>query len=119
LSVAGTRVFIVEDEALILFNLHDMLEELGCVVVASAARIHDALAKAGSQSFDAAILDVNVAGERIDPVADLLANRGIPFFFVTGYGRQSMPAAHRQRLAVSKPYQADDLRTALGAVLAE
>ena len=86
---------------------------------ASAARIHDALAKAGSQSFDAAILDVNVAGERIDPVADLLANRGIPFFFVTGYGRQSMPAAHRQRLAVSKPYQADDLRTALGAVLTE
>jgi CheY-like chemotaxis protein len=119
LSVAGTRVFIVEDEALILFNLQDMLEELGCVIVASAARIHDALAKAGSQSFDVAILDVNVAGERIDPVADLLANRGIPFFFVTGYGRQSMPAAHHQRLAVSKPYQADDLRTALGAVLVE
>ena len=116
--MAGTRVFIVEDEALILFNLQDMLEELGCVVVASAARIHDALVKAGSLSFDAAILDINVGGERIDPVADLLANRGIPFFFLTGYGRQSMPAAHRQRVAVSKPYQAADLQAALGTALA-
>ena len=117
LSLAGMRVFIVEDEALILFTLQDMLEELGCQVVASALRIDDALAKGGSLAFDVAILDVNVAGERIDPVADLLASRGVPFLFATGYGRQSIPAAHHQRVVMAKPYQTDDLRAALGAVL--
>ena len=65
LPLAGMRVFIVEDEALILFTLRDMLEELGCQVVASALRIDDALAKGGSLTFDVAILDVNVAGERV------------------------------------------------------
>ena len=80
-----------------------MLEGLGAT--SWRARAHPRGAGQGSLAvgFDAPILDVNVAGERIDPVADLLANRGMPFLFVTGYGRASMPAAHRQRLAV---YQA-------------
>src|SRR5260221_4468523 len=100
LSLAGTRVFIVEDEALILFNLQDMLEDLGCEVVASALRIDEALAKGGELAFDVAILDVNVAGERIDSVADLLASRGVPFFFATGYDANSLPAAHRGRVVM-------------------
>jgi len=118
LSLAGKRVFIVEDEALILFTLQDMLEELGCEVVASASRLDDALAKGGSLDCDVAILDINIAGERIDPVSDLLARRGMRFFFVTGYGRESMPAAHRERLLVAKPYRKHDIRSALDAVLA-
>ena len=95
LSLAGTRVFIVEDEALLVLTLQDLLAELGCEVVASALRIDDALAKGGTLAFDIAILDVNVAGERIDPVADLLAGRGLPFFFTTGYNRTCRePIAH-------------------------
>jgi CheY-like chemotaxis protein len=115
--LAGTRVFIVEDEALILFSLQDMLAELGCEVVASALRVDEALAKGGTLAFDVAILDVNVAGERIDPVADLLASRGVPFVFTTGYNRASLPRAHRERALVSKPYRAVELQVALDAAL--
>jgi CheY-like chemotaxis protein len=117
LPLAGTRVFIVEDEALILYTLQDMLKDLGCVVTASAARIDDALAKAASLAFDVAILDVNIAGERIDPVADLLARRGAPFFFATGYSRTSLPVPHRERVIMAKPYITVDLEAALYAVL--
>lgn len=117
LSLAGTRVFIVEDEALILFSLQDMLADLGCEVVASALRIDDALTKGGALDFEIAILDVNVAGERIDPVADLLASRGIPFVFTTGYNSMSLPQAHRERTLVAKPYRVAELQVALGAAL--
>lgn len=119
LSLAGTRVFIVEDEALILFSLQDMLVDLGCEVVASALRIDDALAKGRALAFDVAILDVNVAGERIDPVADLLARRGVPFVFTTGYDRASLPRAHRERTLIAKPYRTAELQVALGAALSD
>jgi len=117
LPLAGTRVFIVEDEALILDTLQDMLEGLGCHVVESALRVDDALAKLAALDFDVAVLDVNVAGHRIDPVADLLAERGMPFLFASGYGRGSLPAAHRERVLLTKPYRKADLRAALHTVL--
>ncbi len=117
MSLAGTRVFIVEDESLILDALQDMLEDLGCQVVESATRVDEALAKLPSLAFDVAVLDVNVAGERVDPVADLLANRGVPFLFATGYGRSSLGPTHRERVVLAKPYRKTDLEVALAAVL--
>ena len=117
LPLAGTRVFIVEDEALILDTLQDMLEGLGCHVVESALRVDEALAKLVALDFDVAVLDVNVAGTRIDPVADLLADRGMPFLFASGYGRGSLPVAHRERVLLTKPYRTADLRAALHSVL--
>lgn len=117
LSLAGTRVFVVEDEALILFTLEDLLEDLGYEMVASAQRIPDALALAGTLAFDIAILDVNVAGQRVDAVADLLANRGLPFIFATGYGQGSLPDGHRDRIFMPKPYRKADLQAALSAAL--
>jgi CheY-like chemotaxis protein len=119
LPLAGARVFIVEDEALILDTLQDMLEGLECHVVASALRVDEALTKLAALDFDVAVLDVNVAGHRIDPVADLLARRGTPFVFATGYGRGSLPVAHRERVLLAKPYRTADLRAALAAVLPE
>jgi CheY-like chemotaxis protein len=119
LPLAGMRVFIVEDEALILDTHQDMLEGLGCSVVASALRVDEALAKLASLEFDVAVLDVNVAGDRIDPVADLLAERGMPFLFASGYGRGSLPAAHHGRVLLTKPYRKADLRAALHALLTE
>jgi CheY-like chemotaxis protein len=119
LPLAGMRVFIVEDEALILDTLQDMLEGLGCNVAGSALRVDEALARLASLDFDVAVLDVNVAGHRIDPVADLLAERGLPFLFASGYGRGSLPAAHRDRVLLTKPYRTADLRAALHAVLPE
>ena len=117
MPLAGTRVVIVEDEARILDTLQDMLEGLGCHVVESALRVDEALAKLVGLDFDVAVLDVNVAGTRIDPVADLLADRGMPFLFASGYGRGSLPAAHRARVLLTKPYRTADLRAALDSVL--
>src|SRR5258708_8280983 len=95
LSLAGTRVFIVEDEALILFTLQDMLEELGCKVVASALRIDEALAKGGEFAFDVAILDVNVAGGRIQFVGRLFGSRRGPVRFRAGLRPQLPPYVPR------------------------
>lgn len=117
LPLPGTRVFIVEDEALILDALQDMLEGLGLNVVESAVRVDEALTKLASLDFDVAVLDVNVAGCRIDPVADLLAKRGTRFLFASGYGRASLPSAHRERVLLTKPYRKADLLAALDAVL--
>jgi DNA-binding response OmpR family regulator len=117
LSLAGIRVFLVEDEALILFTLQDMLEELGCQVADSALRIDDALAKAADVACDVAILDVNVAGERIDPVAERLAARGVPLVFATGYGRASLPASLSAQVLLPKPYRPCDVEAAVGAAL--
>ena len=119
MPLAGTRVFIVEDEALILDTLQDMLEGLGCHVVESALRVDEALAKLAALDFDVAVLDVNVAGHRIDPVADLLAERGMPFLFASGYGRGSLPVAHQGRVLLTKPYRKADLKAALHSILPE
>jgi CheY-like chemotaxis protein len=113
LSLAGTRVFIVEDEALVLMVLEDSLTGLGCDVVASALYLDEALAKAGEHSFDVAILDANLGGQSVGPVADLLAGRGIPFIFASGYGPLSLPESHRERPLLAKPFAAAELRAAL------
>jgi CheY-like chemotaxis protein len=113
LPLKGTRVFAVDDEALVLFSLQDMLEDLGCSVVASALRLEDALSKAKVLDFDIAVLDVNLSGKRVDPVADILVTRNVPFIFATGYDRSSLPAYHNERVAIAKPYLIGQLQLAL------
>ncbi|HYD07967.1 MAG TPA: response regulator, partial [Reyranella sp.] len=117
LDLAGVRAFIVEDEALVLMTLEDMLADLGCTVVASARHVEEALGIAPKTVVDIALLDVNVGGVRIDPVARLLAERGIPIVFVTGYEAPSLPRiAHAVRVA--KPFHADELAHGMRQALA-
>ena len=87
----GKRILVVEDELMIRMLLEDMLGELGYIVAAEAARIDEALDAANNADFDVAILDVNLNGEPILPVADALAARGTPFVFATGYGERGLP----------------------------
>ena len=112
------RVLIVEDELMIRMLLEDMLEELGYTVTAQAGRIEEAMAAATTGDFDIAILDVNVNGLPISPVADALAARGTPFVFATGYGEQGLPETHRNRPTLRKPFQLDGLRDTLARALA-
>ena len=120
-SPGGTRVLVVEDELMIRMLLEDMLGELGYIVAAEAARIEEALDAAKSVEFDLAILDVNLNGHNVSPVADALAARGTPFVFATGYGERGLPEAYRDRPALKKPFQIDGLEktllSALGAHL--
>src|SRR5262245_2169286 len=71
-DLAGWHVLFIEDESMVMMLLQDMLEDIGCVIVDSASRLEEALAKAKSLTFDVAILDVNLNGERTFPIADVL-----------------------------------------------
>jgi CheY-like chemotaxis protein len=109
-STAALRILVVEDELLIRMLLEDMLTELGHTVTAEAVRIDDALTAARTAEFDLAILDVNLNGQTTGPVADVLAERGTPFMFSTGYGTHGLPEAHRGRPTLKKPFQMDGLK---------
>ena len=117
MNLAGTRALIVEDEAIIAMTAEDMLEEMGCVTVAIAATLSEAMAAAGRGGFDIALLDINLNGAQSLPVADRLHAAGIPFIFTTGYGSAgSGPDFHDVPL-VTKPYQLHDLVEAIARAL--
>jgi CheY-like chemotaxis protein len=119
ISSQKPRVLVVEDEYLIRMLLEDMLDELGYEVVGAVGSIAEASTLATGGEFDAAILDVNLDGEEIYPVADILAARKTPFVFVTGYGEQSLPERYRGRPTLQKPFQADQLKSTLGILVAQ
>ncbi|MBV9995223.1 MAG: response regulator [Caulobacteraceae bacterium] len=114
----GRRVLVVEDEMMIAMLVEDMLAELGCDVVGPAHGVGDALALARSdQSLDAALLDVNLAGEPVFAVADALREIGVPAIFSTGYGATELRAVDRGSPVLQKPFRAGDLARALDAAL--
>ena len=98
--------------------LEDMLADLGYAVAAAVGSIAEAREFASTGVFSAAILDVNLDGQEIFPVADILAERSLPFVFVTGYGERSLPERYRDRPALQKPFQAEQLNSALAGLLA-
>ena len=98
---------------LVAMNIEDMLLELGHEVAGLAGRLGPALALAAETRFDAAMLDVNLAGEPSFPIADLLAERDIPFLFATGYGRAGIEERFRCRPILQKPFRASELGAAL------
>ncbi len=111
------RILVVEDEPLIAMMLADMLEELGFVIAASFAHVAPALEFLAQSDVDIALLNVNLGDEKIDPIADLLAARGRPFIFTTGYGRAGIPPAHANRPVLQKPFQISHLEATLRAQL--
>jgi CheY-like chemotaxis protein len=114
----GLAVLVVEDESMICLLLEDMLADLGCKVVGTACNFNRALELAECQeSIDVAILDVNLGGEPVFPVADVLSGRGIPFLFATGAG--GLPADWQGHCAVQKPMTMATLANALGRVIRE
>ena len=105
------RIFVVEDEMLVLMVLEDMLEEIGCRSIVVAATLDDALRRARTETFDAAFIDVNLNGRRSYPVAEALAARGVPFAFSTGYSDHGSNAAFDGRPVLHKPYRLQNLVT--------
>ncbi|HVZ13080.1 MAG TPA: response regulator [Bauldia sp.] len=111
-AVAGKRVLVVEDEAMVASMVEDMLVQLGALVVGPAASVARALVLCETESVDAAVLDVNVRGEMIDDVAALLAGRGVPLVLATGYGA-SVADAWPGAQVIDKPYTRAKLDAAL------
>ncbi len=114
---SGCSVFLVEDEVMIRMMVADMLEELGHRVVAEAGEIGEALKLAQATDFDLAILDVNVNGKVISPVAELIKSRNRPFIFATGYGSSGLPEEYRDRPALQKPFQIETLAKMIDSAL--
>ena len=113
----GRRIFVVEDEFLIRMLLEDMLTDLGYDLVGVAGRVDEAAEMAQTKDFDLAILDVNLDGQDVYPVADLIGKRGLPFMFVTGYGGRGLPDNYRNRPTLQKPFQLDELKRMLAQLL--
>jgi len=101
----GCRFLVVEDETLIAVVIEDALVEMGCEIVGLSGRLDTALQLATDGEFDAAILDITIRGGKVYPIAELLAARGIPFAFVSGYGDWALPEAFRDRPRLMKPFR--------------
>lgn len=106
----GARVLVVEDEMMAASMLEIVLGDAGCIVIGPAPSIADGLALIEGASVDAAILDINLGGDPVFPLADALVQRQVPFVFVTGYG---VTGVNGDRYAgvpvVQKPYDDEAL----------
>src|SRR5215469_9691180 len=87
----GVRVLVVEDDFLVSLLFEDVLTSAGCVVLGPVPRLADALDAAAKEHCDVAVLDVNLAGEWVYPVAAVLVGKNVPIVFVTGYGSDTIP----------------------------
>ena len=109
----GRRILIVEDDPFIALALEETLADFGLIVVGAARSVTEALRMAHEANFDVALLDVNIGAEKIDPVADVLAARRLPFVFTTGNGRAGVPESHSDHAIVEKPFYVDELLNTL------
>jgi CheY-like chemotaxis protein len=105
------RVLIVEDEIVVALFLEDILVECGYDVAGVVSHLDDAVGR--DPDYDMAVLDVHINGRNVFDFADILARRGIPFVFATGYGERGIPERHRSRPILQKPFQPDDLKRLL------
>jgi len=113
-ALLGFQILVVEDEILVSMMLEDILAEFGCVVAGVAASVAEALSEIGGNArIDAAILDVNLGGEKIFPVADLLSRMGVPLVFSTGYGPADLAQRYPGNWLLNKPYEPDALAEVL------
>lgn len=119
IDLKGLKVLLVEDEALVAMLIEGMLSDLGCEVVGTIARVAPALEQVSRDPPQAALLDVNLAGEKVFPLADRLAELGVPFVFSTGYGTAGLEGRHCDRPVLQKPFTDEDLQAALLSALRE
>ena len=118
-SSTGKRVLVVEDEAMIRMLLDGMLSDLGHTVAAEAGGIDEAMALAKQAEFDVAILDVNLNGDPVTPVVEILRERGLPFVFASGYGARGVPEAYRDSPTLQKPFESQALADAIASAAPE
>jgi CheY-like chemotaxis protein len=111
--LAGVRVFLAEDEYHVMELIEEILGELGCTIADVASNVDDALAIAGKTQAQIALLDVNLHGTMIYPAAEVLARRGIPIVFSTGYGLAGIESKWKAFPVLQKPFAMGQLAAAL------
>jgi CheY-like chemotaxis protein len=117
-TLPGLRVLVVEDELIIAMELERLLRGLGSIVLDTVPTIERALRALARQRPDFAVLDVNLRGERVTPVAEALQQQGVPFVLVTGYGSERLnEEAFRDAVCLRKPIDGQRLARAMTEVL--
>ena len=112
-SLSGTRVFLAEDEPMLLWALEEVVTSFGCEVVGTATRVSEALAFVAANSFDVAVLDGTLADGEIDPVVAVLIARSIPVIIASGAASADCTERFGNILVIHKPYQDAALHQAL------
>ena len=116
-ALDGLRVLVVEDEPLVAMDIAAVLRRAGAAVLGPAHRLDAALALAAEEVLDGALLDINLHGQHVFPVADALAAREVPFVFTTGYDRVAIPESYADVPLCSKPTDALRLAQSLAEEL--
>jgi len=117
-ALAGLRIMVVEDEFLVSMMIETILEDEACKIIGPYTNITDALSAVRQVKTDCAFLDVNLHDEKIYPVAEILAHRGIPFVLLTGYGESAVPENRPGWHVCTKPFTPDQLITSLKTAIA-
>jgi len=112
-ELRGLKILLVEDSPVVGPFTADLLEEFGCEVFGPAPNMAAARTLIEEQSFDAAVMDVHIRGERVFPLCDLLASRGVPFLLTSGYADWQMPDQWSDRPRLQKPYRYEQMEQAL------
>lgn len=118
-KLKGKRILVVEDDALVSMLVEDELRDAGATVLGPAASVRDALRlvqAAAHGGLDAAVLDINLEGNHVAPVADRLAALGVPFVFTTGYGAGCDTGGHGAAPTLRKPFSSESLLAAVEAL---
>ncbi len=117
-ALAGKRVLVCEDELLVSMLIEDLLKERGCIIVGPFATVSSARDAAREAEIDIAVLDVNLRGSTIYPVAEILAQRDVPLLILSGYGKEAVPPDRPKWRACSKPFNTAELVSILCELLA-
>ncbi|MCP3401868.1 MULTISPECIES: response regulator [unclassified Bradyrhizobium] len=112
-------ILLVEDEALIRMMLVDMVEQLGHTVIAEAGSVDLGRSLAEIEDYDCAILDINLHGFNVRPVAEAVTGRGLPLVFVSGYGTKGVPDGFQGMPVLNKPCSQEALKRTIDAVLSD
>src|SRR5438309_11550827 len=104
-DLRGRRILLIEDSPVVAPFTAELLQEVGCTVIGPAPNMAAARELIENASFDAALLDVHIRGERIFPICEVLASKGVPFVLTSGYADWSMPEKWQDRPRLQKPYK--------------
>lgn len=115
--LSGLRILVAEDTMMVAMSLEDLLTLSGCHII-KAGSLSKALDLGRTETLDGALLDINLRGERVYPVAAELDRRAIPFIFLTGYSTDHIEAPWRDRPVLEKPIDPDRLESLVGATFA-
>ena len=115
--INGRRILLVEDEPLVAMMMTQMIGDMGGEVIGPFGTLRDATEGLSEKGLDAAVLDVNVGGELVYPLAEKLARSGVPLMFLTGYDSKSVDRRFVTARVLTKPIEEAELASALGSLL--